>query len=73
MSYKCNYITVSLAAGEKQSPSFSLPLLSVSHCLCPHPLLDYLVAALQQEEGPDYVQIKKNRLDPVAFQRAHDQ
>lgn len=54
--------------------SFSLCfLLSVYHCPSPHPSCTVFVAALEPEEGPDYVRIKKKRLDPLAFQRAPNQ
>lgn len=33
----------------------------------------FFAAALQQEERPDYVGIKKKRLDPLAFQQASNQ
>lgn len=33
----------------------------------------FFAAALQQEERPDYVGIKKKRLDPLAFQQAPNQ
>lgn len=54
-------------------PPLFLRLPTPPLLFCYYYFFFFFAAALQQEERPDYVGIKKKRLDPLAFQQAPNQ